>query len=199
MSRLSIRSLMSFVVVSAVGLAALKNASDLSAGMMLLAALAALGAATLGATILRGKERCWWAGFAVFSGGYLALAVGPWFSENFRPHLVTTHLLTYAQQKRTDLSKAFLASAQAEQESLLAQITRLKQIVRNRNDPAVVALQERLSSVDQEITVLRRTPTRDQFQLVGHSLFAFLAGLVGGSVGTWFFDRRERGGGTEHH
>ena len=132
MSRVSIRSLMSFVIVSAVGLAALKNAGDLWAGMMLLAALAALGAASLGATILRGKERCWWMGFAVYSGGYLVLAFGPWFSENLRSHLATTHLLTYAQQNlhpRTHLLKADLASALAEQESLLAQIMRLKQIV----------------------------------------------------------------------
>jgi hypothetical protein len=201
MRRLSIRSLMSFVVVSAVGLAALRNASDLWAGMMLLAALAALGAATLGSLILRGKERCWWAGFAVFSGGYLALAVGPWFRENPRPLLGTTHLLTYAQQKihpSPVLMNADLASAQTAHDTLVAQFTRLKHNMRNPNNPAIIALQASLSSVDQEITVLRRTPTREQFQLVGHSLFAILAGLVGGLIGARFFDRRERSGTTEH-
>jgi hypothetical protein len=198
--RLSIRSLMSFVVLSAVGLAALKNAGDLWAGMTLLAALAAFGAATLGVLILRGRERCWWAGFALFSGGYLAFAFGPGFSANVRPHLGTTHLLVHVQQKmhlRTDLMYADLASAQAEHDSLLARITPLKRTLRNRNDPALVALEGTLSSVEQEITVLRRTPTREQFQLVGHSLFALLAGLVGGLVATWFYDRRERGGTTK--
>jgi membrane protease YdiL (CAAX protease family) len=200
--RVSIRSLMTFVVVSAVGLAALRNAGDQWAGMMLLAALAALGSATLGALILRGKERYWWAGFALFSGGYLVLAFGPWFAENVRPQLGTTHLLTYVQQKmhaRNRPLEGDLASAQTSHDSLLAQIARLKQKVRNHNDPAIVALQASLSSLDHEITVLRRTPTRDQFQLVGHSVFALLAGLLGGLIATWFYHRRERGGTNERH
>jgi hypothetical protein len=45
--RVSISTLMSFVLISAVGLAALRNASEVWAGMMLLAAMAAVGAAVL--------------------------------------------------------------------------------------------------------------------------------------------------------
>lgn len=33
---------------------------------------------------------------------------------------------------------------------------------------------------------------RDQFLRVGHSLFALLAGLIGGMIATWFSARRER-------
>jgi hypothetical protein len=57
MRRFSIRTLMSAIVVSAIGLAALRNASDLWAGIMLLVALAAVGVAVLGAIILRGRDR----------------------------------------------------------------------------------------------------------------------------------------------
>jgi hypothetical protein len=32
------------------------------------------------------------------------------------------------------------------------------------------------------------------FRRVGHCLFTFLAGLLGGTVGVWFYTRRETGG-----
>ena len=56
----SIRTLMAFVLVSAIGLAALRNAGDLWAGMMMQVALTAVGVAVLGAVLLRGRERAWW-------------------------------------------------------------------------------------------------------------------------------------------
>src|SRR3954451_23074823 len=98
MRRLSIRSLMAFIVAAAVGLAALRNANELWAGMLLLVALAAVGFALMGAAILRGKERHWWAGFAFFGGAGLALTVGPWRGDTFRPQLGTTHLLDRLRQ-----------------------------------------------------------------------------------------------------
>jgi hypothetical protein len=79
--------------VAAVGLAALRHASDLWAGMMLLVALAAVGIAGAGAIILRGPERSWWATFAFFAGGYLAPAIGPEISPWFRNLLGTTRFL----------------------------------------------------------------------------------------------------------
>lgn len=92
MRRVSIRRVMAFVLVSAIGLAALKNASDLWAGMMLLLAFAVIGTALMAAVILRGQERRWWAGFAFFGGGYLALAFAPWLSDTFRRQLGTTFI-----------------------------------------------------------------------------------------------------------
>ena len=86
---------MVFIVVSAISLAALRGADETWAGMLLLAALAAVGAAVLGAAILRGRERAWCAGFACFGGGYLAITFGPWLSDSFEPRLGTTHLLEY--------------------------------------------------------------------------------------------------------
>ena len=62
MRRLSIRTIMAAVVIAAVGLAALRNANELWAGMMLLTTLAMLGIATLGIIFLRAKEQAWWAG-----------------------------------------------------------------------------------------------------------------------------------------
>jgi hypothetical protein len=48
MHGVSIRSLMAFIVVSAIGMAALRNANELLAGIMLLIALAAFVGATMG-------------------------------------------------------------------------------------------------------------------------------------------------------
>ena len=86
MRRISIRTLMAFVLVSAVGLAALRNASDPWAEMMLLVALVAAGVAVLGAALMRGRERAWWLGFAVFGGGYLAATLrnGPGITSRFQ-------------------------------------------------------------------------------------------------------------------
>jgi hypothetical protein len=49
MRRFSIRTLMALIVISAVGLAALRNANELLAELMILGAVDALGIAVLGA------------------------------------------------------------------------------------------------------------------------------------------------------
>jgi hypothetical protein len=81
MRRISIRTLMACVFVSAVGLAALRNASGLWAWIMLFLALTVEGVALLGAALMRGRERAWWLGLAVFAGGYLVAALCPVRSE----------------------------------------------------------------------------------------------------------------------
>jgi hypothetical protein len=93
MRRISIRTLMAFVIASAVGLAALRNAEPLWARLMLLTALSAVGIAGVGAIFTRRKERAWWVGFGVFCGGYLSLAYGPWLSERFEAEVEMTQLL----------------------------------------------------------------------------------------------------------
>ncbi len=135
MRRFTIRILMAVIVVSAVGLAALRNASELWAGMMLLVALAAIGISLLGILILRGQEQAWSVGFALFAGIYFALALAPWLSEAFWPNLGTTHILIAAHEYST--------------------------------------------------------ANFDAFQRAGHSLFALLSGLAGGTVASWFYSRRE--------
>ncbi len=194
MRRISIRSLMVFVVVSAVGLAALRNANELWAGTMPLVALAAMGAALLGAVILRGRERCWWAGFAFFCGGYLAIAVAPWLNDNFQPQLGTTQLLDHVQRRMHSAvlpTKADLAAAQVAREEALTEVANMHRLVRNANDPARASADRKLFLLDKRIAALTSTPTRDQFHRVGHSLFALLAGLAGGSVATRFHARRK--------
>ena len=62
------------VLVVSVGLASLLHASEAWAGLMLLVVCFFLGIAVLGVAYRRGGRRAAWAGFALFCGGYLAMA-----------------------------------------------------------------------------------------------------------------------------
>jgi hypothetical protein len=199
MRRFSIRSLIVLIVVFAVGLAALRNANELWAGMLLLVALAAVGVAVMGAVILRGKERDWWAGFAFFGGGYLALAIGPWLSDTFQPQLGTTHLLEYVHARVVSSSIATFDVSRADPSSVLFRVVTSDGAVTSRtvansvyNSTSGEDLLASVAPANRWRSALPGAANRDQFLRVGHSLFALLAGLVGGTVGLWFHVRQER-------
>ena len=97
--RFSVRSLMVFVVVSAVGLAALRSANEIWASVMLLIAFGASATPVVNALILRGTERYGWTGFAIFSGGYLGITLGPLLNTPYNSHLGTTAALNYVQSQ----------------------------------------------------------------------------------------------------
>ncbi len=71
--RFSIAGLMGIVLIAAVGLAGLRNASALWAGTLLMLTCATLALAVVGAIYCRGPRQAWWLGFAIFGWGYLAL------------------------------------------------------------------------------------------------------------------------------
>jgi hypothetical protein len=93
MRQFSIRTLMAVIVGSVVGLAALRNANELWAGITLLGAVAAVCFALMGAVMLRGTERVWCGGFVFLGGIYLACAFVPWLSGEFQPIPGTTQIL----------------------------------------------------------------------------------------------------------
>jgi hypothetical protein len=194
MRRFSIRSLMAFVLISAVGLAALRSANELWAATMLSAALAAVGVAVLGASLMRGRERAWWLGFAVFGGGYLALSVGPWVGDAFRYQLVTTHWLGELRNRMFAPNAAYLL---LEKQEIEAELAKLKAVTpKFKYDPVVASLTNNLQAIQAQLTANKNAALRyDPFQRVGHCLLALLAGLVGATVALWFHARRERGEG----
>jgi hypothetical protein len=193
----SIRMLMVIVIIFAVGLAALRNASDLWVGTLLLADLFVLGTALMGAVILRGREQHWCIGFVSFAGFYLALSMGPWLSDAFQPRLGTTHALRYAYERTypsvaPPLEKEALASLLVQREELLSHLENAKRVARHVNDPSVLAATRELKKIDAKLAANQAAPSLNQFQNVGHSIFSLLIGLVGGTVATWFYVRRER-------
>jgi len=72
---------MGVVLVAAIGLAALRNASETWAGVMLLLTCGVLALAVVGVVCRAESERAWWLGFALFGWGYLALAFWSWKNE----------------------------------------------------------------------------------------------------------------------
>jgi hypothetical protein len=72
--RISIGTLMGVVLVAALGFAALRNASEACAGLVLMLTYGVLMIGVVGAVCRGSHERTWWLGFTLFGGGYLALA-----------------------------------------------------------------------------------------------------------------------------
>jgi hypothetical protein len=195
MRRFSIRTLTAFIAVAAIGLAALRDANDLWAGMLLLLALAAVAIAVMGAVIVRGGERYWWAGFAFFGGGYLAVAVGPWLGDTFEPQLGTTQILHHAHDRMMKSAAPTLDNAELaelRQRRLELRSTFMQVRSRKESDPALILTKRSLAKVDQQLAAADTVPPFDHFRRVGHSLFTLLAGLLGGTIAVWFYMRRER-------
>jgi hypothetical protein len=187
MRRFSIRTLMASIILVAIALTALRYASKLWAGLMLLVALAALGTAILAAINLIGRDRAWWQGFALFSGGYLVAAFGP---AQF--HLATTQLLIYMHPVITSpgTGPPVYPIYWRQRADVLARIERLKAAGQGPNDRELSGAMNMLANLN---TQLAGTPDQDEFLRVGHCLFALLSGLLGGTVAVWFYERRGRG------
>ncbi len=96
--RFSIAGLMGVVLIVAIGLAALRSASDIWAGVIFLATCSVLALSIVGVICRREAERAWWLGFAIFGWGYMALAF--WPSDVPRlPRLPTMALLQWLSAK----------------------------------------------------------------------------------------------------
>jgi len=94
--RFSIRAAMGLVLLAALGVAALRSASEVWGSLAFTATLGLLGVAALGAMYRRGPVRAFHGGAAVFGLGYVLLAFGPWSIEHIRPRLLPTRLLDAA-------------------------------------------------------------------------------------------------------
>lgn len=189
MRRYSIAALMLVILVSAVAIAALKQASDTWAGILLILTLLLLGTAVFGATYRRERRRAFWLGFAVFGWGYLTLSAGPWFSDQVAPKLPTTLLLNYAHAK---------ANPEQQRVGAVQVLTRLApppggpQPVQVQGSPITVTGNVILAngsgaSGTQTLSFFLMGQTNlEQFTRVGHCLFALLAAIVGGLIAQGF-------------
>jgi hypothetical protein len=219
--RFTVSSALGAVLALAVGLAAVRDANELWAGVLMLVTLAALGTALLGVIEGRGAVRARWLGFLVFAGGYTVLVFGPWFSEQVGPSLATTQLLGYAHMQVTSSPVPIPKKIQQlrdERSALTAKLKEAMRRVRSQSDPTVVSVSRRIAALDGQIAAIQGysvpipvrgpgglppgPPNRwralipgaanyDQFLRVGHCLFALLAGVGGAVISTGLYSRRE--------
>ena len=191
MKRVSIRSLMVFVAFAAIALTSLRNANAWWAGITLLLALAAVGMAVIGAAMMRGRARCWWASFALFSAGYLVVTFAPGISASVGQNLVTTTALDYLySQFAASSTEARLPQVLWWQHArVMAEVDRLR--AENRQ-PGDRELDREMRMLINLQTQLRGTADKRDYLRVGHSLFSLLAGLLGGTIAVWFYKERER-------
>ncbi len=196
MRRFSIRTLMALIAGCAVGVAALRNADELWARVMMMVTLGLLCVAGLWAILLRGRERACWLGFAVLGCAYLSASLSP-----LRSRLSTTHLLEYVHARVVSSSIATFEVSRVDQGSILFRVEMIDGTASSRTVSNTVYNSTR----DQDIiatmepanhwrAALPGAANHDQFQRIGHSLFALLTGLVGGTVTIWFWGRRGEGG-----
>jgi hypothetical protein len=191
MRRFSIATLMAVVLVCGVAVAALRDASDTWAGILLGLTLLMLGIAMIGVLHRRGTRRAFWQGFALFGWCYLALTTGPWASEQVGPRLPTTQLLRYAHaranpnQPQVGASQmvVWLAAGNTQPNAVTSwqpQGYPLKAVSGN-----ITATTGSASGPAQGFFLIGQT-NLDQFVRVGHCLFALLAALAGGLIARWF-------------
>jgi hypothetical protein len=195
MRRFSIRTLMALIAGSATGLAALRNASELWARVMLMLALGLVCVAGLWAILLRGRERAWWLGFAVLGCTYLSVSLSP-----LRSRLTTTQLLEYVHARVVSSSIATIEVSRADHSSILYRVVMIDGTTDSRtvsnsvyNSTPGEDLLATMEPANRWRSALPGAVNHDEFLRIGHSLFVLLAGLVGGTVAVGFWGRRERG------
>jgi hypothetical protein len=192
--RFSIAGLMVVVLVCAVGVAALRYASEAWAGAMFTLALGVLAAAGLGAVYRRGRKRAFWLGAAVFGWGYLAACFGPWSATEVRPHLITSTLLEWLYprihpQPPPPLSVTTNATWSASTSVNTVQ-TGTWQVVGSTPGNAPGGSGAPAQTFSAFVLSAPVAPS-EPFQRIGHSLFGLLAALLGGLIAVAFFARRD--------
>jgi hypothetical protein len=196
MRRFSVRTLMLLIVGAAVGLAALRNANVYWAMGMSIALIGTLATSAVGALILRGKEQCACAGFAVFCVVYLGVTVSG-LSDLSAPLSYVSQVAGYSTPPVFGNLKAARSEEAAELESAEASglnegdLRRLKNNLKEL-DEQIESDQASTNSADRWRSWLPGAVNAGEFLRVGHSLFALLSGLAGSVVGTIFYARRQR-------
>lgn len=191
MRRHSIAWLMIVILVLAVGIAALRNASDLWAGAMLLTTLGLLTIAIVGATYRRGPDRAWWYGFALFGWGYLTLSMGPWFADQIGLKLPTTQGLAYVHAIVVEQPQHVAVSGNVRLSQFGGTQVSGDQIVLSFADGSVTKYQASAGQTSPRFARLARSAfpgaiNFDAFLRVGHSLLALIVALLGAEIARWF-------------
>jgi hypothetical protein len=220
--RFSLAKLFGGIVLVALGLAALVGATPFWANVAFTATLGVLLVAPGGVVYRVGARRAFWVGFLILGWSYLAFAFGPWLRPHVSNRLATTQALTYLHGKvarfeaeprhigsrilwfRSDGS-VYLDGSRIGRTELEAELdlrTKVRDVVEVYSDPGYTVPRDSTRALEGIQTkkrvffypVQRATsvPAYDDFEQVGHSLFALLFTFLGGLVTCFFHATRER-------
>jgi hypothetical protein len=174
---------MGLVLGLAVAIAALRNADDHWAGGLLLATALLIGVAALGAVYHSGRRRAGRLGFAVFAGGYFALVFFGLSDPNVN-RLPTTWLLLYVHQEAV-APITFTAALLPSLPPSGATTTESNSVQHH------IAWQYSTVSPNRWNAMIPGAANYEAFSIVGHCLFALLAGLLGIVITTRYQARQD--------
>jgi hypothetical protein len=191
---------MGLVLCVALAIAALRNADDYWAGGLMLGTALLIGVATVGALTRPRRARAGWLGFAVFGGGYFALAFLGLAHHNLE-RLPTTWILRYVHQRvASPQTYTFIvnggATGQAGQGAILTADISPGPLPNTITTIATSQLRV-ASGVSADTSgrwkaMLPGAANYDAFSSVGHCLFAVMAGLLGIVIARWTRIRSSR-------
>jgi hypothetical protein len=177
--RFTIAGLLGVITVHGIGLAALREASEFWDSGLFTLTLGVLLVSVLLAVHRREYRRAFWAGFALFGWGYVALSLVP----SAEPRLVTTRALAYLDAQVPGQALGFtIRLTESGSGSSINQVVGLAFSPDGRRIAG--SSQGRVGLWDAATGRLLGTipGTTEDFVRIGHSLFALLAASVGGLV-----------------
>jgi len=95
MRRFSIRSVMAFIIVAGISLAAIRIGSAPWSGAMFSITFFTMVCSLLGVALTGGLRRTYWSGFAALGWSYLLLTYAPWLELKVGPFLLAPQLFPY--------------------------------------------------------------------------------------------------------
>jgi hypothetical protein len=192
--RFRLGTLVRFVLVLGVGLAALRESNDIWDSGVFTLALAALLVSILLAIHRTGQRRAFWLGFALFGAVYLGLSLVP----PIEARLITTKALAFLESRISD--RPIMISGrvwdtwsrdlgQNNQSINSASIAFSPQgnLVASGNQGVI-----RVWDVSGGNPLGTWSGTTENFVRIGHSLFALIIALVGGRLSGYLYAKTRR-------
>jgi hypothetical protein len=178
--RITIARLIAAIGFIGLGLAALRFATELWASLVFTSTLLVLALAATYAAQRRGPRRAFWSAFVAFGVGYMVLAFGPWCETAIRPRLLTTKVLDALYPLVTpgpEGTEALWDYATARRGTRFSPDGRILHVW--NPDPSV------------RIWWWPDATRQARFQTIGHSLFALLPAVIGGTASRYFHAHRD--------
>jgi hypothetical protein len=179
--RFSLASLLGIIAVIALGLTGARSASTFWTTAASTLTLALLLGAILGAWLLAGTDRAFWAGFALFGWTYLVLVNWDWVGGQLG-HDLTAGLSDFADSIFAEVPVPLAPQLPG------TAVPRTSAGAVGGRVPITSAAPSSLNYLDE---VRQRQVRIGNFVQIGRLVLSLAFGLAGGFIGTWLIRRRD--------